>query len=100
MRAEGDPAPGKQMLSLWRITPPGKKEKIHGKHPTQKPEALLDRIILSASNEGDFVLDPFCGSGTTGVSALRHNRRFTGIDLDEKYLDIARKRMRDVYAAQ
>ncbi len=77
----------KQMRSVWAINTPKNGEKKYGKHPTQKPEALLKRIILSSSNEGDTVLDPFCGSGTTGVMALRYNRKFIGIDLEKKYLD-------------
>ncbi len=58
---------GKQMQSLWHIKPPAPREKRLGKHPTQKPEALLDRIIRASSSPGDLVLDPFCGSDTTGV---------------------------------
>lgn len=79
--------PGKQMRSVWSITTPGKSEKIHGKHPTQKPLALLDRIILASSNPGDVVLDLFCGSATTGVAAILNGRKFIGIDADETYLD-------------
>jgi site-specific DNA-methyltransferase (adenine-specific) len=78
--------PGKQMRSLWSLTTPKLDEKTFGKHPTQKPEGLLDRIILSSTNPGDLVLDPFSGSGTTGVSALAHGRRFIGIDSNETYL--------------
>ncbi len=78
---------GKQMRSIWAINTPKNGEKKYGKHPTQKPEALLERIILASSNEGDIVLDPFCGSATTGVAALRHNRKFVGIDLEKEYLD-------------
>lgn len=79
--------PGKQMRSVWSITTPGTWEKRFGKHPTQKPEALLERIILSSTKKGDVVLDPFCGSGTTGVVALRFGRKFIGIDQDSKFLD-------------
>ena len=79
--------PGKQMRSIWAISTPKNGEKKYGKHPTQKPEALLDRIIIASSNEGDIVLDPFCGSATTGVAALRHNRKFIGIDSEQSYLD-------------
>jgi site-specific DNA-methyltransferase (adenine-specific) len=79
--------PGKQMRSVWSITTPSKNEKRHGKHPTQKPEALLDRIVRASTSPGDVVLDPFCGSGTTGVMALRHGRSFIGIDLSKDYLD-------------
>nr|WP_230314485.1 site-specific DNA-methyltransferase [Candidatus Contendobacter odensis] len=86
---------GKQMQSLWSITPPAPREKRFGKHPTQKPEALLDRIIRASSNAGDLVLDPFCGSGTTGVISARLRRRFVGFDIDENYLDLAVKRIED-----
>ncbi len=79
--------PDKQMRSIWAIGTPKNGEKKYGKHPTQKPEALLERIILASSNEGDSVLDPFCGSATTGVAAIRHNRKFVGIDLEKEYLD-------------
>lgn len=80
---------GKQMQSLWSITPPANGEKKHGKHPTQKPEALLDRILRASSNPGDLVLDPFCGSGTTGVIAARLGRRFVGMDVERDYLTLA-----------
>jgi site-specific DNA-methyltransferase (adenine-specific) len=86
---------GKQMQSLWQVRPPAKHEKRYGKHPTQKPEELLARIIRASSNEGDHVLDPFCGSGTTGVVAARLRRRFTGFDVDENYLRIASRRITD-----
>jgi site-specific DNA-methyltransferase (adenine-specific) len=86
---------GKQMQSLWQVRPPAKHEKRYGKHPTQKPEELLERIIRASSNEGERVLDPFCGSGTTGVVAARLKRRFTGFDVDENYLRIASRRITD-----
>ena len=86
---------GKQMQSLWSITPPKVWEKRYGKHPTQKPEALLDRIIRASSNPNDLVLDPFCGSGTTGVLCARLHRRFVGFDIDEGCLDVAMKRIGD-----
>ncbi len=76
----------KQMRSVWSIGTPKRHEKTLGKHPTQKPLELLDRIIAASSNYGDIVLDPFCGSGTTGVSALTQGRRFVGIDTSEEYL--------------
>jgi site-specific DNA-methyltransferase (adenine-specific) len=73
-------AGGKQMKSVWPIYPPPAEEKRFGKHPTQKPIALLERILLAASNEGDLVLDPFLGSGTTAVAALRASRMVIGIE--------------------
>jgi site-specific DNA-methyltransferase (adenine-specific) len=85
----------RQMQSLWHIKPPAAREKRYGKHPTQKPEALLDRIIRASSNPNDLVLDPFCGSGTTGVVSARTGRRFVGIDLVESYLSIALARLED-----
>lgn len=84
---------GKQMRSFWTIPTTPKKEKYLGKHPTQKPLELLRRIILSSSNEGDLVLDPFVGSGTTGVSSLIYGRKFIGIDTEKDYLDLAYKRL-------
>ena len=90
---------GKQMQSLWSIKPPGKQEKRYGKHPTQKPEALLDRILRASTSPHDIVLDPFCGSGTTGVVCARLGRRFVGIDLMAPYLEIAVARLRDEISA-
>ena len=86
---------GKQMQSLWSITPPKVQEKRYGKHPTQKPEALLDRIVRASSNPHDLVLDPFCGSGTTGVVCVRLRRQFIGVDIDKEYLKVALKRIND-----
>lgn len=89
--------PDKQMRSVWAISTPKNGEKKYGKHPTQKPEALLERIILACSRKNDIVLDPFCGSATTGVVTLRNNRKFVGIDAESKYLDeIAIPRIKDV----
>lgn len=70
-----------------------KAEKWAGKHPTQKPEYLLERIILASTREGDYILDPFVGSGTTGVVAKRLGRRFIGIDAEQDYLEIAKRRL-------
>lgn len=77
----------RQMRSVWAIGTPKGVEKKHGRHPTQKPEALLDRIVLACSGEGDVVFDPFCGSAATGASALRNGRKFVGVDRDRDYLD-------------
>ena len=90
--------PNKQMRSVWAITTPKNGEKKYGKHPTQKPEALLERIVLACSKENDIILDPFCGSATTGISALRNGRKFVGIDAEIDYLDeIAIPRIKDVF---
>lgn len=82
----------RQMKSVWRFTSPIGVEKAFGAHPTQKPLALLERIILASSDEGDVVVDPFVGSGTTGIAATQHGRRFIGIDTEAKFLDLAIKR--------
>lgn len=88
---------GKQMRSVWAINTPKNGEKKYGKHPTQKPESLLERIILSCTNKNDIVLDPFCGSATTGVAALRNGRKFVGVDFEREYLSkMAVKRIKDV----
>jgi len=80
--------------SLWPLTTPRKQEKEFGKHPTQKPLALMERIVLSSTLEGDTVLDPFCGSGTTGVACLGNRRNFIGIDSDQSFLtDLAVPRL-------
>lgn len=84
---------GKQMKSVWDILPPGYSEKEFGKHPTQKPLELLRRILLASSNPGDVILDPFMGSGTTGVAAVRLNRKFIGIELEANYINTAIKRL-------
>jgi site-specific DNA-methyltransferase (adenine-specific) len=102
MKAENG---GKQMRDLWQLpepdgsqviwslpTPP-KSEKKLGKHPTQKPRSLLERIVRAGSSPGELVLDPFNGSGTTGVAALALGRRYIGIDRDAKYLDLTQRRI-------
>jgi site-specific DNA-methyltransferase (adenine-specific) len=83
---------GKQMRDVWQIPTTKKSEKEFGKHPTQKPVELLKRIILSSTNEGDIILDPFNGSGTTGIVASMLNRKYIGIDLEDEYLDLTIKR--------
>jgi site-specific DNA-methyltransferase (adenine-specific) len=85
---------GKQMRSVWNIPLTPQQEKKLGKHPTQKPIELLKRIILSTTDRGDVVLDPFNGSGTTGVVAKMFNRQYIGIDLEKKYLDLTLKRIK------
>lgn len=87
--------PGKQMRSVWAIGYPTPSEKALGKHPTQKPIELLDRIIRASTNEGDVILDPFMGSGTTGVVATKLNRNFIGIELEKEYIELATLRIKD-----
>ena len=89
MRADnGD----RQMKSVWRFLAPLKAEKKFGSHPTQKPLALLERIVSAASDPGDLLIDPFVGSGTTGLAATRNGRRFVGIDTEAKFLKFAMDR--------
>ena len=90
MKAQNE---SKQMKCVWRIVPPAKTEKALGKHPTQKPQALLDRCIQAASNVGELIFDPFMGSGTTGVSALRNGRKFCGCELEAAFFELAKKRL-------
>ena len=78
---------GKQMKDVWT----GALTK-----PSQKPEYLLEKIVLASTEEGQVILDPFCGSGTTGVEAVRFGRKFIGIDVSEEYLEISKKRMEKV----
>ncbi len=84
---------GKYATNLWRI--PSLKgssaEKVG--HPSQKPEALIERIIRSSSAEGDLVLDPFLGSGTTAVVAKKWKRRWIGIEANQEYSQLARRRL-------
>lgn len=89
---------GKQMLSVWRIDAPGRHEKVYGKHPTQKPVALLERIIAASTNEEEVVLDPFAGSSTTGLAAIMLNRRFVGIERETEYVELSRQRVDRVRA--
>ena len=83
------------MRSVWAIGTPKSAEKKFGKHPTQKPEELLRRIVLASTNKGDLILDPFTGSSTTGIAAYLHGRKFIGIDTDKKFLDLSVKRFKD-----
>ena len=87
---------GKQMKDVWTgpLTP--QKEKTHGKHPTQKPLYILEQIIEASTNPGDLVLDPFCGSSTTGVAAKLHGRRYIGIDNVEEYIELSVRRLQEV----
>lgn len=84
---------GKQMKSVWTLTAPNGSEKDFGKHPTQKPVQLLERIILASTNEQDLVFDPFSGSSTTGVAAIKLKRKFVGTELELEYLALSVKRL-------
>ena len=82
--------------NIWEISAPGKSEKKFGKHPTQKPEKLIERIILASTRENDVILDPFNGSGTTGISAIKIDRNYIGIDNNKDYLDLTIKRFKEI----
>jgi len=88
--------PNLQMRSVWSLGTPKPEEKKYGKHPTQKPLDLLNRIVLASTNKGDVILDPFAGSSTTGIAAAINDRKFVGIDLEKKYLELSKKRFYDV----
>ncbi|MDO5106175.1 site-specific DNA-methyltransferase [Capnocytophaga sp.] len=83
---------GKQMRNLWEIN----AERHKTSHPTEKPETLLERIILLGSKERDTILDPFTGSGTTGVVAKRLKRNFVGFEINSDYFEIAKNRIDSV----
>jgi site-specific DNA-methyltransferase (adenine-specific) len=78
---------------VWTLTGPRPSEKALGRHPTQKPLGLLERVVRASSREGALVLDPFCGSGTTGVAARALGRRFLGMDASPEYLRLAKARL-------
>lgn len=84
------------MKDVWTGSLTKPSEKVEGKHPTQKPEYLLERIILASTEKGQVILDPFCGSGTTGVEAVKYGRKFIGIDVNEEYMEISKKRLEKV----
>lgn len=85
---------GKQMRNLWEIS----AERHKTIHPTEKPERLLERIILIGSEESDVILDPFMGSGTTGVVARQLNRNFIGFEIDNAYFKIAKNRIESAHS--
>jgi len=80
--------------SVWTLSAPGGDEKTFGKHPTQKPIALVERCLLASTNEGDLVLDPFLGSGTTAVACLRLKRGCVGIELSGEHISLAASRVK------
>ena len=85
---------GKQMKTVWSFTAPNGEEKEFGKHPTQKPAALLERIILASTDEGDLIFDPFSGSSTTGVAAINTHRKFVGTELETEFINLSIARLK------
>ena len=93
-----DDSPGTPLTDTWiDISPVNSQAKERIGYPTQKPEALLERIIRASSNEGDVILDPFCGCGTAIAAAERLNRRWIGIDVTHLAVALIRHRLRDTF---
>ena len=86
----------KQMTDVWRLPAIARWEKACGKHPTQKPLALLVRLILASTQEGAWILDPFAGSSTTGIAANLLNRRFLGIEQEPDFLMLSKSRREEI----
>lgn len=87
---------GKQMPDVWRLPAIAPWEKSHGKHPTQKPLSVLTRCILASTEPGAWILDPFCGSATTGISSSLLKRNFLGIEKEPIFLDIGKCRFLEI----
>ena len=87
---------GKQMKTVWKFPAAGRAEKRFGKHPTQKPVALVDRCLRATTNPGDLVVDPFAGAATVGVAAISLGRRFIGYERDLEYAKIGSQRLDEV----
>ncbi len=86
----------KQMTDVWRLPAIAPWEKSCGKHPTQKPLALLTRIILASTDKGGWVLDPFAGSSTTGIAANLIGRRYLGIERETEYAEMSKHRRQEI----
>ena len=87
---------GKQLRNVWDIPMTALSEKKFGKHPSQKPQEVINRLILGCSNQGDIILDPFMGSGTIPMMAKHNNRKYIGIDNNKEYVNLSRKRIASV----
>lgn len=83
---------GTQMRDVWSLPAISRWEKSCGKHPTQKPLPLLARIILASTRAGEWILDPFAGSSTTGIAASLLNRRFLGLEKEFEFLELSKNR--------
>lgn len=86
----------KQQKDVWRLPAVSSWEKIQGKHPTQKPLGLLSRIVLASTQKDNLVLDPFAGSGTTGIAAAILDRRFIGIEQELDFLELSKSRYQSI----
>ncbi len=83
---------GKQMKDVWTFSAISRWEKQNGKHPTQKPLSVVSRAVLASTKVGDRILDPFCGSSTTGIAASVFGREYIGIDTEQEYLELSKSR--------
>ena len=86
----------KQMTDVWRLPAIAKWEKTCGKHPTQKPLSLLSRIIQSSTEPNAWILDPFNGSGTTGIAASLLGRRYLGLEMNKDFLNMSKNRREEI----
>ena len=84
---------GKQLRNMWDVPMTPSSEKKLGKHPSQKPEEVIKRLILGGSNKGDKILDPFMGSGTIPMMAKQYSRQYIGIDNNPEYVALAKNRI-------
>lgn len=84
------------MRDVWTLPAVAVWEKSCGRHPTQKPLCVLSRIIQASTGPGTWILDPFTGSGTTGIAANLLGRRFLGIDEEEKFLELSKARLEEI----
>lgn len=79
----------------WYSTPLNQADKKKYGHPTVKPQLILNNLVLNSSQENDIILDPFMGSGSTGEAAIKNNRRFIGIEINDEYFNIAKNRIEE-----
>ena len=86
----------KQMTDVWQLPAIAKWEKSCGKHPTQKPLGLLARIIQASTQPGAWILDPFSGSGTTGIAANLLGRRYLGLEKEDEFLSMSKARREEI----
>lgn len=86
----------KQMTDVWHLPAIAKWEKTCGKHPTQKPLSLLTRILLASTKAGEWVMDPFSGSGTTGIAANLLGRKYLGIEQEQRFNSMAMARKKEI----
>ena len=86
----------KQMTDVWQLPAIGQWEKSCGKHPTQKPLAVLSRLILASSKPGAWILDPFSGSATTGIAANLLGRRYLGLEIEDDFLQLSKARRKEL----